>query len=682
MNISGRVKSVAAALIAACLPLSAASAQERSSEADLPVRRIALFSSGVGYFEHGGRVSGDVSVPLAFRIEEVNDALKSLVVYAGAENGSPDLSYPSKEDFARALKAFGVDLSGAPTVAELLDRSRGAEVQLRTAGNAAIAGRILSVEARGPSLEGGAERVVVAVRASDGVRSVPLDEIDSFRFTDPALEADFERALSLIAQARDATRALLSLRLPGRTSREAVFGYVVAAPVWKATYRLDLSARVPFLQAWAVVDNATDRDWKSVELSLVSGRPSSFIQDLYSPVYLSRPVVPLAIAGAAAPRSYAGGVGGAPEAEAAHEEAAEAPRAAKMLMDRPAPAPSAASSGAARAPSRALDSDAAAIEASRARAAGDQFEFTLPRPVSLDRGRSALLALFAGEIRAARVSIYTQGQGRAALGARLANSTGMKLPAGPITVFDGGVYSGDALIDFFPESAERLISFGEDLDLTVEESAAASLETTGVAVSKGVMTFSRRRVLTKSYAFKNGASRDKAIIVEHPESSGAELQSPSSFLEKSGGRYRFGFEVPAGKDRVFAVVERQPVRETVTLASLGIDAFLRYASSGDIPEGVRAALSQAAELRRKWDEAARSVRDLGARRNELAADQGRIRSNLDALGRDTAEGKRYLKRLLDAEAELDKLAERLEQGRKAASAAQSEYESYLARLSL
>ena len=45
------------------------------------------------------------------------------------------------------------------------------------------------------------------------------------------------------------------------------------------------------LQGWAVVDNTTDRDWDGVAVTLVSGRPVSFVQDLYSPEFLQRPVV-------------------------------------------------------------------------------------------------------------------------------------------------------------------------------------------------------------------------------------------------------------------------------------------------------------------------------------------------------------------------------------------------------
>ena len=102
-------------------------------------------------------------------------------------------------------------------------------------------------------------------------------------------------------------------------------GYVVETPVWKTSYRLILSgpgdlqdekgrkdrgdekdkagpatkpgeggakpATEAKLQGWAIIENQTDNDWNDVQLSLVSGRPISFIQDLYRPLYIPRPTV-------------------------------------------------------------------------------------------------------------------------------------------------------------------------------------------------------------------------------------------------------------------------------------------------------------------------------------------------------------------------------------------------------
>src|SRR5262249_1974056 len=54
----------------------------------------------------------------------------------------------------------------------------------------------------------------------------------------------------------------------------------------------------PFLQGWSIVENTGDQDWKDVRLALVSGRPISFLMDLYQPLYVERPtVVPEMFAG-------------------------------------------------------------------------------------------------------------------------------------------------------------------------------------------------------------------------------------------------------------------------------------------------------------------------------------------------------------------------------------------------
>ena len=50
---------------------------------------------------------------------------------------------------------------------------------------------------------------------------------------------------------------------------------------------------------------------------------------------------------------------------------------------------------------------------------------------------------------------------------KFTNTTGLYLMQGPITVFDGGTYAGDAKIEDLPPGTERLISYALDLDTEV-----------------------------------------------------------------------------------------------------------------------------------------------------------------------------------------------------------------------
>lgn len=664
-------------MILGCIALSGAVPAVAQQTQDLPVARVALFSSGVGYFEHRGSVSGDAVLALPFRTAEVDDALKSLVIYdlGGGKAGSPSVSYPSLETLDRSLQSFKVDISGFPGVAELMARLRGAELAIDTPER--ISGRIVTVEQR-PTGQNGVQRPWLVLATPQGIKAVPVDGIAAFNFSDRALADDFDKALSMVLGARDADRRTLSVHLPGTGTRQTAVGYVIATPIWKVSYRLDLRGDKPWLQGWAIIDNPSDQDWNDVSLSLVSGRPVSFIQNLYAPLWLQRPVMPLSIAGTAVARTYDSGFDA--EADVYAEEAAPS---MSRAMAAPAPmAKMAAESvyGGASAPSLNQSS----VQTASARPAGDQFEFTVQKPVTLPRRQSAMLPLVAGALNAEKVSIFTPGSGSThpMLGARITNSTGMKLPAGPITVFDGGIYAGDALLEFLPELDKRLVVYGEDLSVTGDITASSSTETVGVKIVKGVMTVSRRVTYSQTYAFRNASATGRKLFVEHPVTSGAELVAPAKPEEQTSTVYRFALSVPAGAQARLEVKERSPSQERVVLSSLSGDSFLYWSSSSDMPPAVRDALKKAIDLKKKSDDAKRLLSDLQARKTELGSDQSRIRQNLDAVGRDSTQGQQYLKRLMDAESELDKLATRIDEAKKGSLEAQTAYENYLGGLSL
>ncbi|MDR3147052.1 MAG: DUF4139 domain-containing protein, partial [Treponema sp.] len=250
-----------------------------NAEAAIPLRKISLFSSGVAYFEHGGEVSGAVDISLPFNLNAVNDALKSLVIN---DTGSPSVRYDSEQTLYRTLRSLAIDLSGNPGAAEILQSLRGADLQVNVPNP--VAGRILGVEYRraaGPGVYGEApvEEPWLSLSTDQGIRLIAVKDILSFSFTDPRINGDLNRALDLLLASREAETRLLTLSLPGEGRRAVSLSYVIPAPVWKVSYRLDLQAEKPLLQGWAIVDNDGDTDWTDVELSLVTGRPVSFAQN-------------------------------------------------------------------------------------------------------------------------------------------------------------------------------------------------------------------------------------------------------------------------------------------------------------------------------------------------------------------------------------------------------------------
>ncbi|MEI6502843.1 MAG: hypothetical protein WCP21_17675, partial [Armatimonadota bacterium] len=130
-----------ACLIVLALTASAALA------ADLPLSRVVLFSSGVGYFEREGNVQGDATLDMTFRTDQINDILKSLVIQDLGGGAIAPVTYAPQDPLERTLSSFSLDISDNPRLADLWDRLRGSKVQVTTLG-ATAEGTALGSEKR------------------------------------------------------------------------------------------------------------------------------------------------------------------------------------------------------------------------------------------------------------------------------------------------------------------------------------------------------------------------------------------------------------------------------------------------------------------------------------------------------------------------------------------------------
>jgi hypothetical protein len=633
---------------------------QNTQNIDIPLKRIVILTSGLAFYEHSGLVSGQVMIRLPFKIDAVNDALKTLVINDIA-TANPSVTYQSEQTLLQTLRSLHIDLSDEPGIAVILSRLRGAEIEITAP--TPYTGKITGIEYR--ETENSIQPWLL-LNTNRGVRLFALSEVSSIRFTDPLIESDLNRALDLIGASRNSFSKELLVNLPGSGSRNISLSYIIPSPVWKVSYRLDLSQGRPLFQGWAIVDNDSDTDWKDVELSLIAGRPSSFIQALYPPYYVTRPIVPLSIAGTAPPTVYdQGWVGSGYLSKAEDSLVYESrPQSDSMLMARAAPSV-----------------EGGTVQTAAGSEAGGQFEFTIKNPVSLDRHMSVMLPLVEAQIDAKGLLIYSGSAKHPKLGAEITNNTKMKLPAGPITVYDGGVYAGDALIEFWNENEKRLISFGEDLTVTAAASSINTRTVTSVNVSSGVMTINRSLAYIKTYTFLNSRSVSRQLVAEHTKTSLAELASPAA-SEQTENVYRFNITLPANRETVLTVNEIRPIAESITLLSLRPDAFLSYTSNQEIPAAVRQALQKAVELKQEADSAALVVRNIETQRNQLIADQDRIRRNLEAAGSQTQQGQEYLRRLVALDEEIDALISNLAKANASSQEAQKAYENYLTSLNL
>src|SRR3954469_3117335 len=109
---------------------------------DLALQRGVPLSGGLGDFEYEATVDGDATLRLTVSLDQVDDVLKSLVVYDD-KGGVGGLSLPGKEPLKQAFKDLPFDESSLQSPAALLATLKGAQVSV--GGSRAVTGRIVSV---------------------------------------------------------------------------------------------------------------------------------------------------------------------------------------------------------------------------------------------------------------------------------------------------------------------------------------------------------------------------------------------------------------------------------------------------------------------------------------------------------------------------------------------------------
>ncbi|MBS0196641.1 MAG: hypothetical protein JSR77_07775 [Planctomycetes bacterium] len=693
-------------MVAAGLACTSAWSQDAGRAADpLPIRAITLYRSGVASFERRGVIDGDAAVQLRFSTEQVNDILKSMVVLDLSGNGRIDgVSYVSRDPLSKRLSSFGIDLSDEPTLGALMTRLRGAKVTM-TMPEGPWTGTVVGCENRAETKGQGQPVQVpyVNILTAAGIKSLNLTQASSVDLQDKELAAELQKALSAVAEHRADRTKTVDISLSGQGSREIVVGYVQESPVWKASYRLVLpdEAGPPgkgeqvTLQGWAIVENTTDEDWSGVVLSLVSGRPVSFRMDLYEPLYVARPQVPVPTVPGVASRIFEGGValkaGLADIAEGRLHDPSE--KYKKVEADRAgvterlrsgAPVIAGGGPGGYRTADAGELAQYAASSQAKAVESGEVFEYQLDHPVTIERQRSAMLPIISGAVTGRRVSIFSSTDpGLYPMrGIEMTNSTKLELLPGPISVYDHGTYAGDAQIGHVPAGDKRLLAYSVDLAVTHVGQTSGEQHIQKVRIVKGALeaTYLRREGVKHTFTNKD-AQRGRDMVIEEPRREGWELKTPEKPYETTEGLYRFLLPLEKAKTGSVDVAFERVEAHTYAVTSVELATLLSYRQSGGkVSDKVVDAFKEVQKRQALVEDSRKGIEALEKEKTTIDADQGRIRSNMNTIDGKSDLYRRYMQKLTDQEARLEAIATELEKARKELQSREESLAAFVAGL--
>lgn len=701
---------------------NAAAAPRVANESVIPVRRITLYRSGVGYFERSGTISGNEQIQLRFKTEQINDILKSMVLLDLDGGRIDSVSYASKEPLSKRLASFGINIADNPTAGQILERLRGTPVRLTT-HEGEHSGTIMNVEKRPtvfqPAAGGGGPGAAsvfdlpwINLLTDKGVRSYDLTKVTGFEILDKQLAAELDKALSTIAEYRADTSKTVDLRLSGAGSRRVMVGYVQESPVWKTSYRLVLPDKDPspsegnkgslVMQGWAIVENTTDTDWTDVQLALVSGRPVSFQMDLYEPLFTYRPMVPVPTIAGVMPRAYAGGV----DLDNRDRLAAESKRLERRSMARagapasPAPAMAEMSiamdqsqgGGGGQSPFegyKGVSGDDLVNYAAQAQAgateAGEVFQYEVKTPVTVERQRSAMIPIINANITGRRVSIFSAMDGRPnpMRGVELVNESDLQLLPGPISVYDGAAYAGDAQINHISKGDKRLLAYSVDLDVNILTRPDSQSTIRKIRIADGLIIQTITTTQSMSYAIDNNdTKRARTLIIEQPRMEGWTLTTPARATEETQDLHRFEVPVEAGKPATFSVVYERTDSQSMAVTSIDLPTIIGYHKNGKLSNEVLKAFQEISRRQSEINTVEREIAELDRQKNDIDSEQARIRENIGRIDRSSQLYTRYMTKLTEQETQLEDLRERRNTATARLEGLRSDFNNYVRTLNV
>jgi hypothetical protein len=648
--------------------LSLALTLATARSADLPVTHVILYKHGIGFFEREGSVPAAEEAKLDFKISEMNDVLKSLIVTNSGGGRITGIRYDSNETLEQQLAKYPFQLGDQQALSAFLDGVKGSRVELKS-GDRAVTGTIMSARSIETGVDGDkrAVREQVTLLSDTGeLANYDLAAFASLRLLDARLEEQLKQYLETLARAKSRDKRSIYIDSTERAARDLHISYIAPAAVWKSSYRLALQPAESVLEGWAIVDNTSDDDWTNVKLSVVSGRPISFVSLLDTPRYGRREVAELPEDRAAGPVVYAGSLNAPPAPPAvAQVPAGEGAGMGGGVIGGNLEQYSRLGTGTAPkqfvanqllTPSYVKQSN---VEGASGATLGELFEYQFAGPVTIKKNQSAMLPFLKDRVAARKLLIYSERDGEHPVNAaEVANDTQKTLDGGPITVYDGGAYAGEALFETVKTGDKRLIGYAVDYGTRVTSAfGSGDKSIREIHAQNGLLLLRSALLETRTYSIKNVDARAKTLIVQQEGVHDYSVLSPQP-IERTATAYRFEVKLPANGSQTLKVEQERVLFEQTVVTDATPNFLLTIVQNKQLSAAGRQKLEAIVDLKRQVAKAGEDLNATKALIGDLNDDQTRLRQNIDSLNRVKGEEeqvRKYSGDLANNEGQLAKL---------------------------
>lgn len=654
----------------------------------LKVKKVIIFKHGVSYYILEGLIKGKDSFELEFKVDEMNDVLKSLFVLDTSEKGYiSSISYDAALDTLQLLKSIMLNIPDKDSFSSLITQIKGAKVSLTIGANKQISGTIMGIEEFEKFIkeEKIIEKVLIILQDDDIITKIPFSEIKSFDILNEDIKKDLKFFLDTIiaGKKKDAKKIKINCESGGAdtTERSIFVSYIRESPIWKTSYRLIMSKQQALeekclLSGWSLIENTTNQDWEDIELSLVAGMPVSFKYDFYRPIFIQRPVIQPPKVLSAKPTEIEEGLEMEKYKEYAVAEAAPKLKAMKRRAKAATPPPAPAVGAAGRfGITGATISDETLMDKVKSQTKiqtkdlGELFEYNISNPVSIKRKQSALVPILTEAIKAKRILLYNKDEHNRNPNAclEITNNTNLTLERGPATIIYDDNLAGEAIIPFLNKEDTRILNYAiEQAVIIMHEQKSENLSVHKVTFGGGYSYEYYYTNLMTEYKINNKTNEEKELYLDHPKTSDYKFIEKPVEPEETPNYWRFKISLKPKDAIVFKLKEQRENYSSNYLWNWSKDDILKrvsfYVKHKFIDPKLEQQLKEIAELIQNLNDLRDKREKLHEERDVMRDEQERLRKNISVLGTDSQSNtlkERYIKKFNDQENRFEAISKEL-----------------------
>lgn len=590
---------------------------------------VTVFSNGIAHMRQHHTVKPgegqDFSLP--FRAGSMEDVLASFAAFG-------NVIYTKPASFTQRGKS-AIKMDGGSTF-DNLTGFRGTKVKVQYGQNS-VEGTLFGTDSVDEYAGNGntVPRRYITLLTTKGLETIPWNEVKQFEFAEAEIKTEIEKALASARQALKPDAIFLNVGLKSKDAAEqtAMFQWVEQLNPWSLSYRISRDGDGKFkFDAFAVVHNATDSDWKNTIITVVTGKPFTFISDLDKQRTVQRQTVNIQDSIARGGFIAEDGIALA-ESHVMADSEYEAPGFGgteavvgggnrglmKQTMARgmgPAAAPQMAGL------SNFQGSQIAAHKAAPmanvvAEEVGDFCVYKQDTPMSIAANTSATLPLFSRDLKdAERVLVYDSRKNptRPFQAIKFKNEGDSTLGMGVTVVFERGLFQGKCVMNASKPGEQRMLYYAEETGVYVKAQATGSREfRESLAIGKGTATIKSWNMAETTYTIRNVKDEAFTILLEYQKTLDPTSEcvckvgdAAAKPVEELQNGLRYSIKVPAKGTVTVTVGEKFLASQGIVMTN-NLEWFITtiLASNADISgdKGVKAVLA----AKKKVDEKAGEI---------------------------------------------------------------------------